>query len=53
MQKVHVIEDYVGAVGFVNCVDGQASEIRNLTIDEFRAEREAHLTQQSVIQLVP
>lgn len=53
MQKVHVIEDYVGAVGFVHCVDGQASEIRNLTIDEFRAEREAHLMQKSAVQLVP
>lgn len=53
MQKVHVIEDYVGAVGFVHCVDGQASEVRTLTIEEFRAEREAHLLRESGLQLSP
>ena len=38
LQKVHVIEPYVAHVGFVSNRDGSDSMIRNLTIDEYRAE---------------
>jgi uncharacterized protein YPO0396 len=41
LQKIHVIEPYVAAVGFVHTDDGQRSMLRNLTIDEYRAERAA------------
>jgi len=41
LQKIHVIEPYVAAVGFVHADDGQRSMLRNLTIDEYRAERAA------------
>lgn len=41
LQKIHVIEPYVAAVGFVHNPDGQASMLRNLTIEEYRAERAA------------
>ena len=41
LQKIHVIEPYVAAVGFVHNRDGQESMLRNLTIQEYRAERAA------------
>lgn len=41
MQKIHVIEPYVAAVGFVHNEDGRRSMLRNLTIEEYRAERAA------------
>jgi uncharacterized protein YPO0396 len=41
LQKIHVIEPYVAAVGFVHADDGQRSMLRNLTIDEYRAECDA------------
>jgi uncharacterized protein YPO0396 len=41
LQKIHVIEPYVASVGFVHHEEGQSSKVRNLTIEEYRAEREA------------
>jgi uncharacterized protein YPO0396 len=39
LQKIHVIEPYVSAVGFVHNDEGSRSMLRNLTIEEYRAER--------------
>jgi uncharacterized protein YPO0396 len=39
LQKIHIIEPYVAAVGFVHNEDGRKSLLRNLTIEEYRAER--------------
>ena len=40
LQKIHVIEPFVAGVGFVHNEDGRASRLRNLTIEEYREERE-------------
>ncbi|MFZ1102824.1 MAG: ATP-binding protein [Hyphomicrobiaceae bacterium] len=40
LQKIHVIEPHVSAVGFVHNEDGKRSLLRNLTIEEYRVERE-------------
>ncbi|MFT4234312.1 MAG: ATP-binding protein [Microbacterium sp.] len=40
LQKVHVIEPYVSAIGFVDNPTGAASRVHTLTIEEFR-ERQA------------
>jgi uncharacterized protein YPO0396 len=39
LQKIHVIEPFVTAVGFVHNEGGSRSMLRNLTIEEYRAER--------------
>jgi len=39
LQKIHVIEPFVDRVGFVHNPDGQASLLRNLTIEEYREEK--------------
>jgi uncharacterized protein YPO0396 len=39
LQKIHIIEPYVANVGFVHNEDGRTSSLRNLTIEEYRAER--------------
>jgi len=41
LQKIHIIEPHVASVGFVHNEDGRESQLRNLTIEEYRAEREA------------
>ena len=41
LQKIHVIEPFVASVGFVHSDDGQRSLLRNLTIEEYRAEAAA------------
>jgi uncharacterized protein YPO0396 len=41
LQKIRVIEPYVASVGFVHNEQGRSSKVRNLTIEEYRAEREA------------
>jgi uncharacterized protein YPO0396 len=40
LQKIHIIEPYVSSVGFVYNEDGRDSKLRNLSIGEYRAERE-------------
>ena len=40
LQKIHIIEPYVAAVGFVHNEDGRDSKLRNLSIEEYRAEQE-------------
>ncbi|MFO7725752.1 MAG: SbcC/MukB-like Walker B domain-containing protein, partial [Oceanipulchritudo sp.] len=39
LQKIHIIEPYVANVGFVSNEDGQASKLRNLTIEEYREKK--------------
>ncbi|WP_297747445.1 ATP-binding protein [uncultured Tessaracoccus sp.] len=39
LQKVHIIESYVQAIGFVDNVDGANSRIQTLTIDEYRSRK--------------
>jgi uncharacterized protein YPO0396 len=41
LQKIHIIEPFVAGVGFVYSVDGRTSTLRNLTIEEYRKEKEA------------
>lgn len=40
LQKIHIIEPYVSAVGYVANLDGATSQLRNLTIEEYRQERD-------------
>lgn len=39
LQKVHVIEPFVKAIGFVDNPDGSYSRLQTLTIEEFREQR--------------
>jgi uncharacterized protein YPO0396 len=42
LQKIHIIEPYVACVGFVHNEEGRESKLRNLTIEEYRTEKEQH-----------
>ncbi|GCD99640.1 ATP-binding protein [Embleya hyalina] len=44
LQKIHVIEPYVAAVGFVDNPTGSNSRLQTLTIDEYRDRQRAHAT---------
>ncbi len=39
LQKIHIIEPFVANVGFVHNEGGRASRLRNLAIEEYRAEK--------------
>jgi uncharacterized protein YPO0396 len=41
LQKIHIIEPFVASVGFVHNEDGSSSKLRNLAIEDYRAERDA------------
>jgi uncharacterized protein YPO0396 len=43
LQKIHIIEPFVSSVGFVYSPEGRESQLRNLTIEEYRAEKEAKI----------
>ena len=43
LQKIHVIEPYVSAVGFIDNPTSMDSHLRTLTIEEYRAERHARI----------
>jgi uncharacterized protein YPO0396 len=53
LQKIHVIEPYVSAVGFVDNPTSSASRLQTLTIEEYRARREAHLLVGDALSAVP
>jgi len=40
LQKIHIIEPFVAGVGFVHNDDGRNSVLRNLSIEEYRAEKQ-------------
>ncbi len=42
LQKIHVIEPYVAAVGFVDNPSSRYSRLQTLTIEEYRARRDEH-----------
>ena len=39
LQKIHIIEPFVASVGFVHNEEGRTSKLRNLSIEEYRAEK--------------
>ncbi|MEE9492664.1 MAG: ATP-binding protein [Gammaproteobacteria bacterium] len=39
LQKIHIIEPYVANVGFVHNLQGKESQLRNLTIEEYRKQQ--------------
>jgi uncharacterized protein YPO0396 len=39
LQKIHIIEPFISGVGFVHNDDGRSSKVRNLTIEEYHAEK--------------
>ncbi len=47
LQKIHIIEDYIRAVHFVHNEDGRNSLIRNLTVEEYRAQKQQYLERAS------
>jgi uncharacterized protein YPO0396 len=55
LQKIHVIEPYVSAVGYVDNLDGNHSRLQTMTIEEYQARRTAHQIAQQieVSDLVP
>jgi uncharacterized protein YPO0396 len=44
LQKIHIIEPFVAGVGFVHNQDGRTSSLRNLSIEEYRAEKQRQPT---------
>jgi len=42
LQKIHVIEPHVSAVGFVDNLNGNYSRLQCLTVDEYRRRRHEH-----------
>ena len=49
LQKIHVIEPYVAAVGFVDNPTQQYSRLQTLTIQQYRAQRIAHAMGQPAV----
>ncbi len=41
LQKIHIIEPFVASVGFVHNDEGRDSKLRNLSIEEYRTQKEA------------
>ena len=48
LQKIHVIEPYVSAVGFVDNPQSNNSRLQTLTIEEYQARRAAHQIAQQI-----
>ncbi|GAA0917797.1 ATP-binding protein [Virgisporangium aurantiacum] len=46
LQKIHVIEPFVAAVGFVDNATGDNSRLQCLTVEEYRERQQRHLVRQ-------
>lgn len=42
LQKIHVIENYIRAVHYVSNIGGNNSQIRNLTVEAYKAEKDQY-----------
>ena len=42
LQKIHIIENYIKSVHYVSNTEGNNSEIQNLTVEEYKAEKLLH-----------
>lgn len=49
MQKIHVIENYIRSVHYVSNPGGNDSQIRNLSIEEYRKEKTQHNLQIEIV----
>jgi uncharacterized protein YPO0396 len=50
LQKINIIENYINACHFViNNENGDNSVVKNLTIDEYRQEKEQFLSQNAEV----
>ena len=50
LQKIHVIEDYVSSVHFVHNEGGCNSVLQNLTIEEYRRDKQHYLAEQALVE---
>ena len=51
LQKIHIIEPFVASVGFVQNDEGRDSKLRNLSIEEYLAEKDRFAALTSRVQL--
>jgi uncharacterized protein YPO0396 len=51
LQKIHIIEPFVSGVGFVQNDEGRDSKLRNLSIEEYQAEKDRLAALTSRVQL--
>lgn len=53
LQKIHIIEPFVHSVGFVQNENGSSSKLRNLTIEEYRVEKNRAAGRETTSSLQP
>lgn len=49
LQKIHIIEPFVSSVGYVDNLDGRASCLRNLSIEEYHRNKQAYHDQDKAL----
>ncbi|MCL5978210.1 MAG: AAA family ATPase [Nitrospirae bacterium] len=42
LQKIHIIENYINSVHYVSNTNGNNSELQNLSVEEYKAEKHLH-----------
>jgi uncharacterized protein YPO0396 len=50
LQKIHIIEPFVASVGFVHNESGRSSKVRNLSIDEYRANKAIFTAEMAAVE---
>ncbi len=51
LQKIHVIENYISAVHYVSNVEGNNSQLQNLSVEEYKMEKHLYQTGTNNIQV--
>ncbi len=42
LQKIHIIENYINSVHFVSNIEGNNSELQNMTVEEYKEAKQLH-----------
>jgi uncharacterized protein YPO0396 len=50
LQKIHIIEPFVASVGFVTNETGRSSKLRNLSIEEYRANKATFTAEMAAVE---
>ena len=52
LQKIHIIENYINSVNYVSNTEGNNSELQNMTVEEYKAEKHLHNLSTNRIEVI-
>ncbi len=52
LQKIHIIENYIHSVHYVSNTEGNNSELKSLTIEEYKSAKKSHAQAANEVEMI-